>query len=103
MSIGKYHVYSYNHIDDLNYIVKAEDALDKAKINKDLPSVKEHFRKKGWEGDGQIGLMWIPPLVSESAGTSGFFAWHVKQENNGTSFIASPISLRYLEPIGDCN
>jgi hypothetical protein len=41
----------------------------------------------GWEGDGTIQMMWLPPFVGAGVEDAhGVFIWHVKQANNGTSW-----------------
>jgi|ERR1700733_676336 hypothetical protein len=50
------------------------------------------FGSIGWEGDGELGAGFVPAntLCNAKPGTM----YHVKQENNGTSFIASVQSLQ---------
>lgn len=51
--------------------------------------VSKAFVKAGWEGDGKIQLIWIPPFINTGfEGDMGSLIWHVKQSNNGTSFLA---------------
>ena len=90
-------MYEYHHIDYLLFMPSAEEALSA------LPNAREIitevgllFRESGWEGDGDIEMMWLPPFVSvEIEDTHGAFLFHVKQSNNGTSFIASPERLHF--------
>jgi len=55
------------------------------------------FLDAGWAGDGRIELMWIPPFMLEgrqiAAFTLGVTIWHVKQFEDGTSWLLSPIEL----------
>lgn len=85
--------YTHSPIDMLDFIPDAETLLQDIP-NKDeiLDQVHHVLLKAGWEGDGEIGLIWIPPfmLPTDSFGTC---IWHVKQSNNGTSFLASPMQL----------
>jgi hypothetical protein len=60
-----------------------------------LDTAKELARKKGWEGDFRPGheprVFWLP-------GENEFhyaFVW--KQENNGDTFIVSPLALPWVE------
>jgi hypothetical protein len=100
--IKKYHVYRYHHIDngkflDIKELIEEieEEPLDQTfNIDKLTAEMKELFLKAGWEGDGKIELIWVPPFLGGGfGGTSGFYLWHVKQLSNGTSWIASPIEL----------
>ena len=51
--------------------------------------VSKAFAKAGWEGDGKIQLIWIPPFIETGFESDmGSLIWHVKQSNNGTSFVA---------------
>ena len=49
----------------------------------------------GWEGDGQLEAMMVPPWLGTSTGW--FPVFHVKQSNNGTSWIASERRLTLEE------
>ena len=41
--------------------------------------------------DGKINILWIPPFLDESEDPSyGSIVWHVKQKNNGISWLAVP-------------
>lgn len=64
------------------------------KVDKAITAVKNIFLKFGWEGDGKIRVIWIPPFLDQSSDPNyGSFIWHVKQYNNGTSFLG------FKEPI----
>lgn len=95
--VHDYHVYRYEHIDVLEYMPLAEAVLQKVP-NKDLiiQNIKEKFSNSGWEGDGEIRILWIPPFVGAGVeDTWGVAVWFVKQSNNGTSFLASPVPLPF--------
>lgn len=97
-SIQSYYVYTYEHIDILNFLPVAETLLGKyAGFSSLLYQFKQLFRLNGWEGDGDIRLMWFPPFLKIGAeDTWGTLAWFVKQTRNGTAFIASPAPIPYL-------
>lgn len=108
--IKKYYVYDYYFIDYNGGFLKPEDVfldfehdfdLNLEELPEIIEEVKKLFLKKGWEGDGNIGLIWIPPFINIGYERDyiGNFFWHVKQQNNGTSFIASPLplSFEYME------
>ena len=69
-----------------------------------LEKVKAAFLKSGWEGDGEIGVVWLPPFLYiptpdkiTSDVLEGTFVWHVKQRNNGISFLGFyPEGLKYI-------
>ena len=50
----------------------------------------EFFKNYGWEGDGEIRCIFIPPCFVSSGYSSCETVFHVKQSNNGTSFLALP-------------
>jgi hypothetical protein len=95
--IFEYIVYRYEHIDILDFLPLAETIL------KDVPNsasviarAREQLTENGWEGDGELRIWWIPPFVGAGAeDTYGAAAWFVKQQNNGTSFIMSPVLLPF--------
>jgi len=66
-----------------------------------LEKVKAAFIKAGWEGKGHLGLMYVEPFKPNcasdgiSANTTGSFIWHVRQDDNGKSFLGTyPNSLK---------
>lgn len=97
--IKGYHVYLYTFLDDLSFIKKPSDVFrDKPKEDLDsiLHKIKEVFLRAGWEGDGEIGVIWLPPFVDTGyEDTWGNYILHVKQRNNGISFIASEHPLQF--------
>ncbi len=96
-AIDEFWSYRYEHIDELSYMPRAEDMLGKlGEFDTVLKKVKERFRLEGWEGDGVIRLMWLPPFIGAGVeDTWGVGVWFVKQSNNGTSFIVSPVPLPF--------
>ena len=86
-------IYMYHHIDLLLYIPSADsvlgDAPNKVGI---IQQLRERFLEAGWEGDGEIGMIWIPPFFY-GLDKKGICIWHVKQSNNGTSWLVSPVKL----------
>lgn len=102
-NIKNYKVYQYQFLDDLSFIktpkelAKNFDFYDEEHTIDDyILEVSKLFKNNGWEGDGKIGVIWIPPFTnSELEDTFGTYVWHVKQNNNGTSFIASPHNLNF--------
>lgn len=98
-------VYTFEHDDDLQGWIPVEsfryswpsgphgepgqEALSPAYIEKLRTTLKEC----GWEGDGELGAMMVPPFFSVNGYSRWFPVFHVKQSNNGTSWIASESEL----------
>lgn len=81
-------VEQYQFIDNLAHIIPPEQVFDDAELPSLLAKVEEAFKSAGWEGDGDIGLIWLPPFANDSyEDTFGRYIWHVKQDNNGISFL----------------
>jgi hypothetical protein len=61
-----------------------------------LDRLKSRLQAEGWEGDGTLRALWIPPFVGVGAeDTYGVCTWFVKQSNNGEAFLASPVPLDF--------
>ena len=58
-----------------------------------IEKVRAALKEGGWEGDGTLGAMMVPPFFSSESDNYWFPLFHVKQQNNGTSWIASPLPL----------
>jgi hypothetical protein len=98
------YVYEYTFLDDLSFIKTPEDyaeliffaSYSKEQIQDVVDAVKEKILSSGWEGDGEIGVIWIPPFVDTGfEDTAGNYFWHVKQSNNGISYILSEYPLEF--------
>ena len=112
--IMNFYSYSYEWIDDLNFF----HVINKNEYKDYIEYASIKFREKGWEGDGEINLIWIPPFsvgaiisggvdmylkkycgpnefgnINVTCWTKGLIFWHVKQKSDGISFILSPIAL----------
>lgn len=98
-TIKGYHVYTYTYLDDLSCIENPYDYFrlePKEKIDDAVHLIKERFLEYGWEGDGTIGIIWLPPFVDIGVeDTWGTYIWHVKQSNNGTSFLTCNYPLDF--------
>lgn len=82
----------------MEFIRPAAESLD------DLPDAEEilnaiaaKLRAAGWQGDGAIGLAWVPPFAVGRQ-DDGYLVFHVKQANNGATFIAEPAAHLILKP-----
>ncbi|MGB4774257.1 MAG: hypothetical protein WBP45_03725, partial [Daejeonella sp.] len=85
----------YEWIDNLNFTLKPEECLNNPEEY--IRIAKELFLNEGWAGDGEIELMWVPPFMFQKTQTEdftqGFVVWHVKQEEDGISWILTPVKL----------
>lgn len=85
--MDEYKIKAYTYIDDLNYRIDPYQIFgDQTDEEKNI--VTALFKKYGWEGDGELKLIWIPPFLYRCGPSTGKFVWHVKQNNNGISFLA---------------
>ena len=96
--VDMFQVYEYMHLDDLHFIRPPEEVYadeDLTALHKVTEAIKRKFLAAGWEGDGSIGILWLPPFVEVGTeDTWGAHIWHVKQDNNGISFLASPYPIK---------
>lgn len=90
-------VYQYHFLDYLEYTVDAQRVLANHRRKEDyLRAIKQRFQRAGWEGDGVIQFIWLPPFIGVGVeDTHGALLWHVKQFNNGTSWLASHEQLPF--------
>jgi hypothetical protein len=95
------YVYQYQFLDDLSFIqtpskVPVFTNMAPPDLERLISSVRDQFSTAGWEGDGEIGVIWLPPFVDAGIEDSwGTYVWHVKQSNNGLSWIASNSPLNF--------
>lgn len=96
-AVDDFYVYSYHHVDELAHMPRAEEVLGNVDgFAEAFERIKERLKVAGWEGDGEIRLMWIPPFVGAGVeDTWGVGVWFVKQSNNGTAWMASPVPLPF--------
>jgi hypothetical protein len=84
------YVVPYSYVDYCHAITNPQELAELAEA---LPCTKENaakaFSNAGWEGDGELGVIWIPPFAFEGNDDYGLHIWHVKQCNNGTSWLCS--------------
>ena len=99
---GSLFVYSYEHIDELGFARTPSEAFPEyteSELAEVVTTVQEAFQQSGWEGDGNLNVLWIPPFIDTRLEfTSGTRVWHVKQKNNGISWLACSEPLM-LEPL----
>jgi len=99
-ALRAFRVYCHEWIDNLYFIRSPGKFLTSPdeQLPQYLAVARERFLAAGWHGDGDIGLLWLPPFVFPLAAgipTAGVVLWHVKQENDGVSWILSPIELPF--------
>src|SRR3954467_4242977 len=87
-ALYSFHVYGFEWIDNLHFILPpAWFVKDAAPY---IAVVKERFTEAGWEGDGDIGILWLPPFAFPLAlkvPSKGVGVWHTKQVEDGVSFL----------------
>ena len=90
-----FEVFAYEWIDNLCFTIDPKDCLDHPEEY--LKIANDRFLEAGWYGDGQIELMWIPPFMFDGVRinefTSGVTVWHVKQVEDGISWILHPENM----------
>lgn len=92
--IISYKIYTYRHVDQ-------DDLFDGIHKN-DEKLFKDAFLEAGWHGDGLIERVWVPPFLMESSDDYGDHIYHVKQSDNGTSFLAVPETWMKFYLSEDC-
>lgn len=95
----KLHVYSLAPIDFWSGWTKAEHAVDEYFTQSDLDALwakaSDLALDAGWEGDVRSGPYVAGFPDPDTGGPAVMIAW--KQENNGTTFVASPHPLPHLQ------
>lgn len=99
-AIQDFQGYLYEWVDNLNFALDPKELLENPEPY--LKVAKEKFLKAGWQGDGDIQLMWIPPFAQQADELesyddfyNGVTVWHVKQFQDGFSWILSPKELPF--------
>lgn len=97
--LKSFSVYLYEWIDNLHFTHSLIDYVDNhAEIEQ---IAKQMFLAAGWYGDGEIKFMWLPPFTLPNnirqKTTNGITILHVKQQEDGLSWLLSPIALDFLD------
>jgi hypothetical protein len=89
------------HYAPLSQLDDDERSLEYVPNAQQLGTLPDALKAAGWEGDGRIQYMILPPYLSaDSDGDTHWFpVFFVKQSNNGSGFLAA---LRAL-PISTAN
>ena len=92
-------VVSFHYIDDYRCLRPLSEAVEDRSEEQDLRfELAALFLSAGWEGDGEIGCIFVPPcLIGIDDGWCRII-YHVKQNNNGTSWLAIPKDMRLSLP-----
>nr|WP_294782159.1 hypothetical protein [uncultured Flavobacterium sp.] len=97
--LENFYLYIFEWIDNLHFALDPHIFLDNA--DDYIKKAEKLFKKAQWKGDGTIQLIWIPPFMFCDLGfgsmAQGFVVWHVKQVEDGISFILSPERLQFLD------
>jgi hypothetical protein len=90
-----FEVLAYEWIDNLCFTIDPKECLDNP--DEYIKIANKLFLEEGWDGDGAIELMWIPPFVFDGPRTSEFIVgitvWHVEQLDDGISWILHPKNM----------
>lgn len=110
--LARYYVAEYQHIDDFRCMRPLREFFDvfpsenrrSEQLNNELYSnierlLSDFFKQSGWEDDGTIECVFIPPCFYADSDTYCETIFHVKQFNSGTSFLAIPKYFRFELPI----
>ena len=97
-SVASFYLYSYEWIDFHDYTKPAIEVLRGwSKADEFIAALKRRWSEVGWDGDGVVTTLWLPPFcVPELDLTRGLIVWHVKQLEDGISWIASKHPLKCL-------
>ena len=95
--VRHWHFYAYEYLDNIAFMPSARESFrawsDGTQI---IAKVEEKFRSLGWEGDGKMQLLWLPPFAGAGPHDNlGCYVLHVKQQNDGISWLASPHVLPF--------
>ena len=100
-ALQEFYLYGYEYIDCLHFLEGPSEFLETpALLPEYLNEAARLFREAGWAGDGDIQLLWLAPFVfplEMSVGWEGIILWHVKQMEDGVSWVLSPIKLPFEE------
>ncbi|SFG91783.1 hypothetical protein SAMN05518865_1232 [Duganella sp. CF458] len=100
-ALANFHCYGYEYIDNRQFALRPELVLgSEEKAAPYIEQAKTAFLEMGWAGDGDIELLWVPPFAFPLAlliPPVGVAIWHVKQSEDGISYLLSPIELPFEE------
>lgn len=93
--LKNFHLLIHEYIDNLHFTFNPSEFLPNA--DEYLEVAAALFKEAGWRGDGAIQLIWVPPFVweefSNGEAAYGHVVWHVKQNEDGISWLLSPVEF----------
>ncbi len=106
-----YHIVDFQFITDTRCLRTLHESIDPdlyespddaqlKRVDELKELLAQMFSKAGWEGDGDINCIFVPPCLF--GGEDGWteIIYHVKQSNNGMSWLAIPRSMSLSMPKG---
>ncbi|MBB5030553.1 hypothetical protein [Prosthecobacter vanneervenii] len=100
-AIPSFHIYGYEWIDNLFFLLPPSCLISNAARREALENaVRDRFTEADWEGTGNLSLLWLPPFIfplEMQAPPEGVIVWHVKQHDDGISYLLSPVPLPFEE------
>jgi hypothetical protein len=97
--LQSFFAYGFEWIDNFHFLREPSIFLgDKAREYECAAAAR--FKEVGWAGDGDVNLLWLPPFVFPlelRIAPEGVVLWHVKQQEDGVSYLLSPIPLPFPE------
>jgi hypothetical protein len=95
-ALCEFHVYGFEWIDNLHFVRPLREFI--ADPREYVRLARERFLEAGWDGDGRISLLWLPPFVfPQEVPSEGVVVWHVKQVADGISWLLSPVPLPWFQ------
>lgn len=97
--LENFQVYGFEWIDNLHFLQDPAMFLGQRSVEY-IKTAEERFRQIGWQGDGEVNLLWLPPFVFPlelRIPPEGVVVWHVKQVEDGVSYLLSPVGLPFPE------
>ena len=98
--LREFHSYGFEYIDNRLFCIPAEKLLGTRTAYSYVQIAKSRFFDMGWNGDGEVELFWLPSFVFPfkwNVPPTGVVIWHVKQSEDGISYLLSPIELPFEE------
>jgi hypothetical protein len=98
--LREFQAYGFEYIDNRLFCISPEKLLGTRAALGYLEIATSRFLEMGWAGDGEIELLWLPSFVFPSASAIppvGIIIWHVKQTEDGLSYLLSPVILPFEE------
>lgn len=97
--LENFQMYGFEWIDNLHFLQDPAMFLGQRSVEY-IKTAEERFRQIGYQGDGEVNLLWLPPFVFPlelGIPPEGVVVWHVKQVEDGVSYLLSPVGLPFPE------